>query len=122
MKAEVRAELLEKKIEKQAKLLREYRNLVKLSNSKDFFNIPSVNILESELTAIDKQIKEAENTPVGQIKESLSNEILWRVANDWFIGQIQPGKGCFELSREEIISLLVDFPRVIIRSGKIKTI
>ena len=64
LKAEIKSELYEKKIEKQAKLLREYRNLVKLSNSKDFFNIPSVNILESELSAIDKQIKEAENTPL----------------------------------------------------------
>jgi hypothetical protein len=105
MKAEVRAELYEKKIEKQAEYIKYLR--------EGFWDTFIIAKFESELSAIDKQIKEAENTPVGQIKESLSNEILWRVANDWFIGQIQPGKGCFELSREEIISLLVDFTKAI---------
>jgi hypothetical protein len=41
--------------QKQAELLREYHELIYLSESKDFFNIPSVNLLISEIAELQKQ-------------------------------------------------------------------
>ena len=39
----------------QEELIREYEKLIKLCNSREFFNIPSVNILKDKLSALKSQ-------------------------------------------------------------------
>ena len=45
----------------QRELLREYKGLINLCNSKEFFNIPSVNLLESKIAELEAKIIVEEN-------------------------------------------------------------
>lgn len=65
MKYEIKAETLESIIAKYEELIREYELLINLSSSTQFFNIPSVNILKSQLSALKA---EAEPKPAKEIE------------------------------------------------------
>ena len=59
----------------QEELIREYEKLIKLCNSREFFNIPSVNILKDKLSAFKSQDQSVQMPSDEEISERASIQV-----------------------------------------------